>query len=347
MTEAECLAKIVAPGQVRPSKPYRGGVIQVHVTRACNMACFNCTQGSQLAGKVHFMPAGMFDLALQSLEGYFGVVGVFGGNPCVHPQFPELCEVLRTRFPQEQCGLWSNDLMREVNGAAARVTFNPRYSNLNCHMSTQAYADFKRWWPESQPFGAASDSRHSPPFVAMSDVLRAPCRKCGGKGWTQEYVADEADECSECRGAGTVPDTGKIYELISSCDINQHWSAMVGMFRGELRAWFCEIAGAQSILHQDEPEYPDTGIPAVDYWWKLPMVAFKDQVRRHCFDCGVPLRGHGELAQAGEEGVEQVSEAHKGVYRPKRLTRRVELVTVPAQLGVKLGRVTDYMGNAR
>jgi hypothetical protein len=167
------------------------------------------------------------------------------------------------------------------------------------------------------------------------------------------------------------------YELISRCDINQHWSAMLGMFRGELRAWFCEIAGAQSILHQDEEDYPDTGLdPTIRYapslsrlgketaaWWELSMDHYVNQVRKHCHECGVPLRGEGELAQAdlttstspnrpctcGADRTgpsaeahaddcpanpkEQCSETHASVFRPKRKNRRVELVTIPEQLG--------------
>jgi hypothetical protein len=150
---------------------------------------------------------------------------------------------------------------------------------------------------------------------------------------------------------------------------------MIGMFRGELRAWFCEVAGAQSILHQDEPDYPDTGLDPTQafcerwqeqpdkLWWQLSMRHFKDQVRKHCHECGVPLRGEGTLAQAdlttgtspnrpctcGADRTgpsaeahaddcpanpkEQCSETHAAVFRPKRKHRRVELVTVPEQLG--------------
>jgi hypothetical protein len=180
----------------------------------------------------------------------------------------------------------------------------------------------------------------------------------------------------------------KRWELISNCDINKYWSAMIGVFRGQVRGWFCEIAGAQSILHQDDPckmcngegiiargetapicnacegtgkDYPDTGIPIkdasacysysvgdrkvrVDHWWELPMTGFADQVRKHCHECGVPLRGHGELAMS-KNGKEQVSETHKDIFVTKRRDRKVELVTVPEQLGNPLGRMTDYLGN--
>jgi hypothetical protein len=164
---------------------------------------------------------------------------------------------------------------------------------------------------------------------------------------------------------GKVPDESRIWELVSNCDINKHWSAMIGVFRGELRAWFCEIAGAQAMLHQHESDYPDTGVdPTMEYehltspgkrlettlgkWWEMGMPHFVTQVRKHCFDCGIPLRGYGELAQATDNlACEQVSQTHEGIYRTKKIARPVQLVTTLEQLGTKrLDRVTNYLGNA-
>jgi molybdenum cofactor biosynthesis enzyme MoaA len=100
MNEQQALAKMVAPGTKRPGK-YRSGVIQILVTRACNLSCFGCTQGSNLAGKPMFITPEQYEIALQSLEGYWGVVGMFGGCPSMHPQFETLCLLLQKYFPKE------------------------------------------------------------------------------------------------------------------------------------------------------------------------------------------------------------------------------------------------------
>lgn len=360
MNEQQALTKMIPPAGHRPSKPYRGGVIQVHVTRACDKSCFACTQGSNLTGKTTFMSPAHFEQALQSLEGYWGVVGVFGGNPALSPHFHDYCLLLQKYFPKEQRGLWCNNPVGK--GAIMRETFDPRVSNLNVHLDHCAYREFKRDWPECHPVGLYEDSRHSPPFVAMQDVLKKPCPDCTNPN--DPLSRDAPEMCYICDGTGQVYDEERAWELISGCDINQRWSAMVGMFRGELRAWFCEIAGAQSILHQDEPNYPDTGLdPTKDYgqffipvrWWELQMPAFAEQVRKHCHECGVPLRGHGELAQADKDPLdgrdserkEQVSATHQAIYRPKRKGRSVELVTVQGQLGKPLENVVTYLQNAR
>jgi hypothetical protein len=325
MTEQEALAKMIAPGTPRAGK-WRGGVIQIWVTRACNNSCFGCTQGSNLAGKPGFITPEQFAMACESLRGYFGVVGMFGGNPAMHPMFTELCKIMREHVKPEQRGLWCNDPITVENAKVMSQTFNPAVSNLNCHLDKEAYNRFKAGWPVCMPFGMDRDSRHSPVHLAMKDL-----------------IADE----------------GERWRLISTCDINQHWSAMIGVFRGMLRAWFCEVAGAQAMLHQDDPEYPDTGIDPTrksrsaftgkdQTWWRLPMIVFRDQVRKHCHECGVPLRGYGELAMDKDPlATEQTTATHDDIFKLKRKDRRLQLVATLEQLGTKrVKKVTDYLGNA-
>jgi hypothetical protein len=317
------------------------------------------------------MTAEQFEQAVRSLgfgqftdaEPYFGVVGLFGGNPALSPAFADYCAILRKLVPFEQRGIWCNNPITLDKAQMMAQTFDPSVSNLNVHLDELAYSLFKAGWPGCHPVGLHEDSRHSPPFVAMKDVITKPCLDCDGTG-TFEITDDDKQPCEECHGGGTVPDADRIYELISTCDINQHWSAMIGVFRGELRAWFCEVAGAQAILHQHEPDYPDTGLQIVgegrgrqwsketgewsDYpWWKCDMFTFRHQVRKHCFDCGVPLRGYGQLSQT-PAGFEQTSATHESVYKPKTKDRKVELVTNLVQLEMgRIQKVNHYMQNAK
>src|SRR5690606_5874383 len=110
---------------------YRNGIMQIWVTRACDKSCYGCTQGSNLRGPYTRMSPSQFEEACISLKDYWGVVGMFGGNPCVHPQFAELCEVFKKHIPYEQRGLWSNNL--NGHGKLCAETFNPRHSNINAH----------------------------------------------------------------------------------------------------------------------------------------------------------------------------------------------------------------------
>lgn len=354
--EQKALSVMVPPSQVREGKQKtsKGGVMQIWITRSCDKSCFGCTQGSNLAGKPMMMTPEQFDLACRSLKmtskepEYFGTIGVFGGNPATHPRFPEICEVLRSHFPKDKCGLWCNNPLN--HGKIMRETFNPARSNLNVHLDSVAYDRFRRDWPESRPFGLENDSRHSPWSVALKDMidLQITCPQCKGEN-TGESV------CKNCNGTGRVYNEDAGWKLISGCDINKQWSAMIGVFRNELRGWFCEIAGAQSMLHQHDLNYPDTGIPIVyangrvnTNWWRMPMTSYAHQVRKHCHECGIPLRGKGELACADDtHGIEQTSKTHADIYNPKRPAREVQIVELQSQLGSPMNNVVRYLQNAK
>lgn len=302
MALEEFIRKMKAPNDPRPT--WRNGVIQIHITRACDESCINCTQGSNLGGKPNMMTPEQFELAVRSLKGYEGVIGIFGGNPTLHPKFKDICEILERDVPFEQRGLWSNNL--NGHGTLCKRVFNPAVSNLNVHTRQENYDEMKRDWPECNPIGLEFDSHHSPVFVSMTDL----------------GIENEEQK-----------------RLISKCDINQLWSALIGTFRGELRGWFCEIAGAQSMLHQNDPSYPDTGMPIFKGWYKLPMDSFVDQVYKHCFECSVPLKLKGDLAVKGQ--VNSVSKVHLPIYNLKNKKQTIqELTELPSE---KVDRATDYI----
>lgn len=295
---------MLAPGDHRPT--WLGGVIQIMITRACNLSCTGCTQGSNLAGKPVVMSLDHFEQAVASLKDYYGVVGIFGGNPCLHPNFLEICEISRKYIPKRRLGLWSNNLMGY--GKVCRETFNPEYSNLNVHCDREAFSEMVRDWPESNPKGL-HDSRHSPPYVALDDL------------------SDLSEQEKK--------------QLIENCDINKYWSAMICSVHGNLRAYFCELAGAQAMLHSD---YPDLGLPVTDDWWKLPIEKFNKQINFHCFKCGVPLRAKGDLAIGGK--YEYVSKEHLPIFQLKRANgKEILVIKNKADLTGFVERATDYCEN--
>lgn len=317
MNEQEALSQMVSPGMKRRGI-WRGGVLQVLITRACDLACTNCTQASHIGGRPMMMTAEQAEVAFESVKDAPWVIGLFGGSPSLNTHFDKICEHMRRIIPEEQRGIWSNH--PHGKGSVMRQTFNPYVSNLNVHLSQEAYDEFCRDWPESKPVlkGLDQDSRHGPPWVAMKDL---------------DVLPGNIENTEENR-----------WDLIASCDINRLWSSLIGVWRGELRAWFCEIAGAQAMLHENDPDYPDTGVPVVPGWWKQGMDAFAHQARKHCHECGIPLRGFGDLAMGGTN--EQVSPSHAGVYKLKRRDKTLELVTRLEQLGEKrLTRSTDYIQN--
>jgi len=304
---------MILPRDRRPGKP-REGVIQIRVTSHCDGSCPNCTQlcDWRKIGWDTTMTPEQFERAVASLRGYWGVVGVFGGNPCLHSQFALLCEILQRYFPAEQCGLWSNRIYQY--GPVCAKTFNPAYSNLNVHGSREAFNEIRRGWPEAKPFGLDQPSRHPPILTAVQDLLPPE------QQWAK----------------------------ITRCDINRHWSAMVAVVNGRLRGYFCEIAGALATFHYGEPDWPDLGVTVEPGWWKQGWEVFGEQARFYCPRCGVPLRGWGSLDRQTDAPA-QVTRTHYSTAMRRGLRRPagIQHVTRLDQLGGSVGRVTCYLQNAK
>lgn len=195
-----------------------------------------------------------------------------------------------------------------------RETFNANYSNLNVHGVQEAYDEFKRDWPESKPVGLGK-SRHSPVHGSMVDL-------------------------------GV--DEGERWQRISDCDINQHWSAIIASYGQDVFGYVCEIMASQSWLRRNDPTFVHMGMPLTDGWWQKPIQDFADQIRNHCHNCLVPMRGHGEIDTAGDEGIEQTTKLYELGFTPKAKTRQIQIVASPQQLQADHLRSTvDYIGNSK
>lgn len=240
-------------------KQRKGGndIIQVVVTTACDRNCSNCTQLLAFRTDYKFMSIACFRAAVQSLEGWPGIVALFGGNPCVHPKFAELCHIMTEFVPPERRGLWTNNVFK--HGAIAAQTFGKGRLNLNAHGDPEAFAEMNRWFPGR---------------VIPESKDRA--------SWHSAILADYRD-------LGISEDAW--IRSRERCDINQKWSAAIVERNGAPYGYFCEVAASLDGIRG-----VNNGIPALHGWWKRPMEFFGDQVRNCCDrGCGVPLRLKGHL----------------------------------------------------
>lgn len=349
MNKEEALARMVPPGQKRAAAggAFKGGIVQIHITRACDLDCYGCTQNSQLRGKATFISPENFEKAVVSLKDYFGIVGVFGGNPATAPKFDEYCEILREHIPFDRRGLWCNH--PKGHGKVMAQTFNAECSNLNCHNVREAYDEFKRDWPKSRPFGLDSMEIYQGTkqvwqgFVREYEAIKS---RFPTSRYEHRFVTGDSRHA---------PTHGSMIELnvpeeerwsrIANCDINQDWSAMICEFRGELRAFFCEIAGAQAVIFQNNPDYPDTGVRVEAGWWRKPMADFEAQVVQHCHNCLVPMKGFGGMA-THHDVPEITTPMYADVFKPKK--RAVTVTTDLVQLQIDgVGKNTQYLENAQ
>lgn len=72
------------------------------------------------------------------------------------------------------------------------------------------------------------------------------------------------------------------------------------------------------------------------------MAAFESQVRFHCHNCGIAMNRPGQLAIGGE--VEEFSETHRHIARPKVKGRAAEIVESIGPVPRRPDRpATDYL----
>lgn len=81
--------------------------IQIEVTNACILSCAYCTRNVRHINKPFFSDLETIEKALQSLENWDKPVGLIGGEPTIHPQFAEICELMTKYLPRKHRGLWT------------------------------------------------------------------------------------------------------------------------------------------------------------------------------------------------------------------------------------------------
>jgi len=127
-------------------------VIQIEVTNACHLKCANCTRFVGHHYKPFYMELDMVRKAIDSLEGYPGMIGLMGGEPTMHPKFHEICEIYQEMIPdRKQRHLWTSGLNWEKHKDVIKATFDRERINYNDHTTF--------------------DGRHQPLLVASDDVV--------------------------------------------------------------------------------------------------------------------------------------------------------------------------------
>jgi hypothetical protein len=85
---------------------YHKEAIQIEVTNVCNRACSNCTRLVGVNESYH-MPVEHISEVLDTIKEFPGIIGIMGGEPLMHPEFPEICELIQKKGLTRKAGLWS------------------------------------------------------------------------------------------------------------------------------------------------------------------------------------------------------------------------------------------------
>lgn len=108
------------------------GGIQVDITNYCDKICSNCTRfiGNYKKEQMFHMNIETFEKIVISMKDFPDILGIIGGEPTLHPQFLEFCEILRKHRDKCLCGLWSNQgSMYEKYENDIKNTFGSLYLN--------------------------------------------------------------------------------------------------------------------------------------------------------------------------------------------------------------------------
>ena len=231
--------------------PFEMGIICIDITNKCDLACSNCTRLLENQDAFWDMTPDNFRIAVRSLADYPGIIAVIGGNPAMHRSFEELCRIFEEEIPEKKRrGLWTNNIFKHTE--TAKRVFG--VFNLNPHGVERGIASLR----ELKDLGwyHGEHARHAPILTALRDLV----------------------------------DEEEMWQLISKCDINRDWSASIVQNRGELRAYFCEVAASFDLARGT-----DNGVEVVPGWWRRNISEFESQVAHFCPGCGVPAKIKGSM----------------------------------------------------
>jgi len=289
----------IAIGKMR--SPEHMHIICVDVTNKCDLACSNCTRLLKNQDSLWEMTPENFRLALRSLKDFKGIIAMIGGNPCVHTKFEELCQIFVEEIPNQfQRGLWTNNYFkhREV----IEKTFGAL--NLNPHNEERAnekLKDLHDVMVSKRGFNGGfyvGNSHHAPLLTAVKDLY------------------PEKD----------------MWEKIAGCDVNREWSASIVQNKGELRAYFCEVAASFDLARGT-----DNGHSVVEGWWKRPIKDFSGQIKHFCTGCGVPARLRGSM---DNEEIDTYTKSNADLAMKSQVKgRKIQLLETEKALEHK---VTEY-----
>jgi hypothetical protein len=224
-------------------------IIQIDVTNLCDKTCANCTRfcGHYRPEKIYFVDVDYYEKAVLSLKDFPGVIGMIGGEPTLHPRFPELCEILRSHVREkERRGLWSNK-GKKFHEYKDIIDSTFGHFNLNDHISHDIF--------------------HTPILVASEDLIKdgrlseAEWRKYTDKCWVQTTWSATVTPKGAwfCEVAGMLD---CVFEGDKSWDIGKEpdwWKRQVSEYREQID-WACGKCGCQLPLR---PKRSSVGIDDV------------------------------------------------------------------------------------
>ncbi|MBB4198646.1 hypothetical protein GGD83_002450 [Rhodoblastus sphagnicola] len=256
-------------------------VIQIEITNACPLKCSGCTRLCGHHEEPFFMDFETFKAAVDSLKGFDGIVGVMGGEPTIHPEFPRFMDYYRANvgYDDHTTGSYkpTGDYMRHV----LANTWHTDYSNKRGLWSMMPPKYYEHFELIQDTFAYQSLNDHSKPSLHQTQLV------------TRKELG--------------IPDE-EWFKLRDRCWVQNLWSASITP-KG---AFFCEVAAAM-----DATLGGPGGWKIEPGWWQRKPEDFGDQLN-WCEMCSACLPMPSRDARDQCDDVSPVwAEKLEGIKSPK------------------------------
>jgi hypothetical protein len=226
-------------------------IVMIDITNSCHKACSNCTRFCGQHPKPFHMDVATFKKAVDSMEGFPGIVGIIGGEPTLHPNFSEMMEYYASRIPEPRPAAFLSNPMPDFKSYSRVVKYmRGRKRGLFSSLGAGYYKNFETI---QDVFAYQSLNDHQ--TVNTHQAILVTRKELG------------------------IPDE-EWFKLRDNCWIQNIWSATITP-KG---AFFCEIAASLDMLF-DGPG----GWPIEPGWWKRTPAEFGEQLN-WCESCSVALK---------------------------------------------------------
>jgi hypothetical protein len=284
-------------------------IIQIDITNACTKKCSNCTRFCGNHRKPFMMDFDTFKRAVDSMEGFPGIVGIMGGEPTLHPQFEEFVRYFASKFGTPGVLENARGPVKDFNGHIVRDVFDIDHSNRRGLWSILGKRYYEHYELIQEVFGYQAINDHASPSEHAALLI------------TRKELGIPDDEWVKLRDA---------------CWIQNLWSASIHP-KG---AFFCEVAAALDATF-DGPG----GWPIEKGWWKRKPEDFKEQLQ-WCEMCSACLKVPSRNANDEIDDVSPaIYEKLVAIRSPKIKQKLINIVEVKNSAGGRdeeiCGRVVD------
>lgn len=293
-------------------------IIEIDVTNACEHRCSNCTRFCGHKKKPYFMDFETFKRAVDSLEGYEGLISLIGGDPLLHPEYNRFAEYLR--FVRKNYISMDDGRCKAILKDYPSFAINQKWFENTINRG-RGYALFT-----SMP------GNYYLHYEAVEDtVTDLRLNDHTNPSFHQPILVSRYD-------LGIGDDEFEI--LRDNCWILDLWSASItpkGVF-------FCEVAGSLDMLFNGPGGHEIT--PG---WWKADRMEFKDQFH-WCDICGMALATYSRNANEEIDDVSSILlkklQAIDSLKLKKSKVRVFDIGNVDREKGSSIGLdMTSAMGN--